>query len=170
MKEDKTSLLLTSRIRPITEIDNTAVAKLIRSVMTEYGANQEGFAIKDPEVDDMCASYSVEKAKYFVLDVRGEIKGGAGIGPLAGGTQDTCELRKMYLYPEVRGLGLGAKLLDECLVQAKAFGYEKCYLETFGPMKEAQALYRNFGFQQLNSPMGSTGHFRCNIWYLKDPL
>jgi putative acetyltransferase len=34
-------------------------------------------------------------------------------------------------------------------------------------MKQARALYAKNGFEPLNQPLGNTGHFGCNAWYLK---
>jgi putative acetyltransferase len=155
-------------IRKIVKTDNAAVADLIRKVMPEFGATKEGFAIHDAEVDDMHGTYSTKKSIYFVLEKDGKVVGGAGIAPLQGGDKATCELRKMYFFPEARGFGLGQKLLELCLEEAKKFGFRKCYLETLERMHQAQSLYKSFGFKPLCKPMGNTGHFGCDSWYLKD--
>src|SRR5580692_6711855 len=106
------------------------MARVIRAVMPEYGARGPGFAINDPEVDAMCAAYPAPRAVYFVLEVNGEVVGGGGVGPLAGGEDGTCELRKMYFLPAARGLGAGRALLGRCIEEARARGYRRMYLET----------------------------------------
>src|SRR5664279_1675906 len=94
--------------RPMHPDDDSAVAGLIRSVMPEFGADGPGFAIHDPEVEHMCAAYSVTGAAYFVVeDPGGRVVGGAGIAALAGGEAGVCELRKMYFLPAARGQGMG---------------------------------------------------------------
>jgi len=141
------------------------VARVIRAVMPEYGARGPGFAINDPEVDAMCAAYPAPGAVYFVLEVDGEVVGGGGVGPLAGGQDGTCELRKMYFLPAARGLGAGKALLGRCLEEARARGYRRMYLETLTGMDAAQRLYERFGFTRLAAPLGATGHFGCDRWY-----
>jgi putative acetyltransferase len=152
-------------LRPIGLDDDPAVARVIRTVMPEYGARGPGFAILDPEVDAMSAAYPAPGAVYFVLEVDGEVVGGGGVGPLAGGEEGVCELRKMYFLPAARGLGAGKALLARCIEEARARGYRRMYLETLTGMDAAQRLYERFGFTKLAAPLGATGHFGCDRWY-----
>lgn len=155
-------------LRPIESRDDAAVASVIRKVMPEFGASGPGFAIHDAEVDNMSASYSRPRHGYFVVERGGQLVGGAGIAPLAGGDPSVCELRKMYFLPEARGHGLGQKLLRKCLGFAKEAGYQLCYLETLTGMDQAQKLYEKLGFGRIPKSMGSTGHFGCNRFYTLD--
>lgn len=152
-------------LRPIRPDDDAAVARVIRAVMPEYGARGPGFAIHDPEVDAMYAAYPPPRAVYFVVEVDGAVVGGGGVGPLAGGDEGTCELRKMYFLPEARELGAGKTLLARCIEEARARGYRRMYLETLTGMDAAQRLYERFGFTRLDAPCGATGHFGCDRWY-----
>jgi putative acetyltransferase len=155
-------------LRPIGADDDPAVARVIRAVMAEYGARGPGFAILDPEVDAMSAAYPAPGAVYFVLEVDGEVVGGGGVGPLAGGEEGVCELRKMYFLPAARGRGAGKALLARCIEEARARGYRRMYLETLTGMDAAQRLYERFGFARLTAPLGATGHFGCDRWYALD--
>ena len=155
-------------IRPIRKTDNPQIARVIRTVLTEFGANREGFAFGDPSLDQMYETYSTPGSFYHVVEKSGQVKGGGGIAPLAGGQADTCELQKMYTLPEVRGKGLGRALLDRLLAEAKKAGYGGCYLETYGPLVDAHRLFEKAGFKRLKCRMGNTGHFACEIWYYKD--
>lgn len=154
-------------LRPIEKKDDVAVAKIIRRVMPEYGAGGEGFAIHDPEVDSMSETYRGRRAKYYVVTRNGVVLGGGGFAQLAGGAKDVCELRKMYFLPELRGLGMGRKLLLHALEGAKKAGFELCYLETLKTMTEARALYESVGFTPAKKPMGATGHFGCDAFYTR---
>jgi putative acetyltransferase len=152
-------------IRPIRPADDPAIERVIRQVLAELDATGEGFTDRDPELTDMAAAYGSLGAAYFVAEIDGELVGGGGIGPLAGADPGVCELRKMYLLPSARGLGLGRALLEACLEAARGLGYGECYLETLAQMDKARDLYRRFGFLPLEAPMGDTGHFGCNRWY-----
>jgi putative acetyltransferase len=160
-------------LRPIRSGDRAAVARLIRVVMPELGAGGPGFAIHDPEVDDMFGSYQAPRSGYFVVTradpkaKQEQVVGGGGYAPLVGGDPATCELRKMYFMPEVRGLGVGQKLLSLCLAEARRSGFEQMYLETLDAMRQARALYERNGFVRLDGPMGATGHFACNSFYAR---
>jgi len=155
-------------IRPIHFDDNKAVANIIRTVMPEFGACGDGFAINDPEVDWMHRAYSAPRCAYFVVESGGKVMGGGGIAPLEGGDEDVCELRKMYFLPELRGLGAGAAMMERCLDAARMHGFHRCYLETLGGMDAAMRLYERTGFTRIPAPMGATGHGGCNAFYLLD--
>jgi putative acetyltransferase len=155
-------------IRLIQPGDNPQIENIIKDVMTEFGAVGEGYSIEDKEVLNMYEAYNNENSVYFVVENEGVIYGGAGIAPLEGGGGDVCELKKMYFRPELRGLGYGNLLMDLCLDSAKQFGYTKCYLETLGRMPQAKGLYKKYGFLPLDAPMGNTGHFNCESWYIKE--
>ena len=155
-------------IRPILPADDAAVAGIIRTVMPEFGASGPGFAINDPEVDHMAAAYARPRCAYFVVERDGRVRGGGGVAPLEGGDPEVCELRKMYFLPELRGLGAGAALMAWCLEAARTLGFRRCYLETLRGMDAAQKLYERTGFARIDGPMGATGHFGCNRFYLRE--
>lgn len=154
-------------IRQIEKNDNEHVAKVIRSVLEEFNVPKVGTAYADPELDMMFEAYSKPKSAYFVVEKEGRIIGCAGIAPLANGSSEVCELQKMYFLSETRGLGIGSQMMDICLEKAKAFGFEKCYLETMPYMEAAQRLYKKSGFEYLDTPMGCTGHSSCPVWMIK---
>ena len=158
----------TWRIRSIEPRDEPAVAAIIRSVMPEFGASGEGFAINDPEVDWMSRAYAQPRSAYFVIERDGEVQGGGGIAPLIGGDPDVCELRKMYFLPELRGMGAGAAMMRLCLDAARQHGFARCYLETLCGMTAAKKLYERSGFQRLDAPLGDTGHGGCNTFMLRE--
>ena len=157
-----------AKIRLIEKADNPAMAEVIREVMPQFGACGPGFSIEDAEVDHMYEAYQGDRAAYWVIEIDGQIHGGAGIAQLQGGDEDTCELKKMYFRESVRGLGLGKKLMDLCLEKAKEVGYKKIYLETLERMTAAGALYEKYGFKKLQGNMGNTGHSKCDAYYVKD--
>ena len=156
------------QIRSIEVRDDARIAEIIRAVMPEFGATGCGFAINDPEVDWMSRAYARPRCAYFVVEDGGEVLGGGGIAPLDGGEADVCELRKMYFLPEARGIGAGSAMMLRCLDAAREHGFHRCYLETLTGMDAAQALYRRHGFRTICAPMGGTGHFSCDQFYLRD--
>jgi putative acetyltransferase len=151
-------------IRLIEKKDNQQIGDLVQKVLMEMGAPKIGTAYSDPYLFNFFEVYSEPKTVYFVIENEGKIIGGAGIGTLQ---NEICELQKMYFLPECRGLGLGYKLMEMCLDKATEFGYEKCYLETMHYMVAAQKLYRKVGFENIDAPIGNTGHTSCPVWMLK---
>jgi len=155
-------------IRPIEKKDNPEIAKVIRSVLVDYGVPKVGTAYADAALDCMLETYQNDKAAYFVVEENNEVIGGGGIAQLDNYDGNVCELQKMYFLPIARGRGLGTQMIDLCLKEAKKLGYEKCYLETMSYMEAAQKLYKRYGFEYLDGPMGDTGHYSCGVHMILD--
>ncbi len=155
-------------IRPIEARDDADVANIIRTVMPEFGANGPGFAIHDAEVGAMHGAYSRPRCAYFVVELDGRVVGGGGVAPLENGDPSVCELRKMYFLPVLRGRGAGEALMARCLDAARAMGFRQCYLETLSGMDAAQRLYERSGFSRIPGPMGATGHYSCDKFFIRD--
>lgn len=155
-------------IRMMTAADNAPLAALIRTILMEVGAPKVGTAYSDPTLNTLYEVYDQPLSCYFVILKGKQLIGGAGIAPLEGGESKVCELQKMYLLDKFRGKGLGAQLMIKCLDFARNQGFKQCYLETLPYMKAAQRLYQKAGFRYLDTPMGITGHYSCDVWMLKD--
>jgi putative acetyltransferase len=161
-------------IRPIQAQDNEALARIVRNALAEFGANKPGTVYFDPTTDHLFELFQQPGALYWVAtthpsaeNIEGTLLGGAGVFPSEGLPEGTCELVKMYLKPESRGLGLGGGLIKKCMEEAKAYGYRNMYLETLPELHQAVKVYEKYGFQYLPGPLGNTGHFGCDLWMLK---
>lgn len=156
-------------IRPIQPEDNPGIAKIIRDTLAEFGANHPGTVYFDPTTDRLYELFQEEKRSvYNVALLDGKMVGGGGIYPTEGLPADTCELVKMYLLPEGRGIGLGKMMIDRCIGQAKTLGFNKIYLETMPELQQALNIYARFGFEYLKGPMGNSGHTGCSLWMMKE--
>ena len=112
-------------IRKIEKPDNGAMAEIIQTVMTEFGAVGEGYSIEDAEVHEMFEAYSSPSSVYYIIEDNKRVIGGGGIAPLAGSAAKDaiCELKKMYFLQEARGHGYGKLLGEMLLVDAARKGY-----------------------------------------------
>lgn len=156
------------QVRTIRQKDNAALAKIIRDTLAEFGADKPGTVYYDPTTDHLFEVFnSTPRSIYFIAEQNGEMLGGAGIYPTEALPEGTCELVKMYLRPQARGLGLGRALIQRCLDAAKEMGYTQVYLESMPELKKALSVYEKFGFEYLNGPMGNSGHTGCDLWMLK---
>ena len=154
-------------IRELEEKDNKNIERVIRYCLKEYGADHEGTAWADPQLGEFSAVYNTEGRKYWVAEAAdGSIVGGAGIGE-AEGSPGVCELQKMYCLPEARGTGVAQELMVKALEYAKGY-YDKCYLETFSNMIPAQKFYKKHGFERTDQRFGDTGHFACDVLFIKE--
>lgn len=158
----------TAIIRAIEKKDNPEIAKVIRSVLVDFGVPKVGTAYADSSLDCMYETYQNKESAYFVVVENDKVIGGGGIAKLDNYEGNVCELQKMYFLPVTRGRGIGTKMIDLCLQTAREKAYEKCYLETMSYMEAAQKLYKRYGFQYLDGPMGDTGHYSCGIHMILD--
>ena len=154
-------------IRLIQKKDNPQIAKVIRSVLEDFNVPKVGTAYADVSLDSMYENYQKPKSVYFVVEENDKIIGGAGVAQLDNFEGNVCELQKMYFLPEARGKGIGTQMMEFCLAKAREFGFEKCYLETMEYMTNAQKLYKQTGFEYIDSPMGDTGHYSCPVHMIK---
>ena len=155
-------------LRPIQASDNPVLASIIRNTLAEFGANHPGTVFFDEATDHLFELFQQERSAYFVAELEGNIVGGGGIYPTDGLPADTCELVKMYLLPEARGIGLGKTILERCLKTARQAGFSQIYLESMPELKLALKMYERFGFSYLCAPMGHSGHFGCDLHMVRE--
>lgn len=156
-----------TEIRRMEQDDNTALAKIIRDTLTEFGADHPGTVYYDETTDHLYDVFQQPFSFYFIAAIDGIIMGGGGIFPTDGLPESTCELVKMYLLPAARGIGLGKRIIDQCLIKAQEHGFKNVYLETMPELQQAIKVYEKFGFKYLDGPLGNSGHFGCSKWMLK---
>jgi len=61
----------------------------------------------------------------------------------------TCELKRMYFLPRVRGLGWGRRMAQTAIQWAKSAGFERMRLDTDHQLVAARRLYESLGFQPI---------------------
>jgi putative acetyltransferase len=154
-------------IEHIKQEDNAAIAKLIREVLTEFGANKPGTVFTDPTTDDLFELFRTGRSHYFIAKENGIITGGCGIYPTDGLPEGCVELVKLYVARSHRGLGLGKRLIEKSIAAAVSEGYKELYLETLPELRIAVGLYEHLGFEYLDHPYGDSGHFACDLWMRK---
>lgn len=155
-------------IRPIEQKDNIDLAKVIRGALEEFGANKPGTVYFDPTTDALFELFNTPGSYYFIALIDNKLVGGAGIFPTENLPEGTCELVKLYLHKDARGIGLGKKLLNTAMQWAKENGYTQVYLESMPELSKAVTIYENVGFRRIDQPLGNSGHCGCDIWMIKD--
>ena len=62
---------------------------------------------------------------------------------------DICEMKRLYVRNDYRGLGIGKKLITMLIDEAKKLKYNYMRLDTIPALKQAQRLYTAFGFYEI---------------------
>ncbi len=153
--------------REIQKKDNKELATVIREVLKEHGMDKPGTVFTDPTTDALFELFETKNAVYWVVEDEGRILGGAGLFPTKGLPKGCVELVKIYLLKSARGKGIGKKLMQMCIDEAKCLGFDSVYLETMPELSNAIGLYEKMGFVKLDQALGESGHFACNLWMLK---
>lgn len=60
-----------------------------------------------------------------------------------------CEMKRLYVKPQYRGMGLGRLLAESVIRSAQKLGYSQIVLDTLPSMIEAQSLYASLGFREV---------------------
>jgi ribosomal protein S18 acetylase RimI-like enzyme len=85
-------------------------------------------------------------ALLLARDRTGTAIGCVSLRPLA----DGCgEMKRLYVAPDARGLGLGRALMDAVVAEAARLGYREIRLDTLPTMTAAIAMYRGAGFEPI---------------------
>lgn len=150
------------KIRQATNADIAEIKDLIFSVLVEYSLKPDP-ENTDADLKDIELNYTRSGGMFDVVEsADGSLIGTVGLFPL---DSKCCELRKMYLAKSARGLGLGKKLMDRVLKQARELGFTTIELETANVLNEAIRLYKHYGFKEIvRSHLSS----RCDQAYVLD--
>jgi ribosomal protein S18 acetylase RimI-like enzyme len=142
--------------------DLEAVKALFRAYVDwlDIDLSYQGF---EEELAGMPGKYAPPQgALYLAKGRNGNVLGCVGLRPFD--EEGTCEMKRLYVSPKARGLGVGAALVDCVLRAAQDAGYGVMLLDTLPTMTGAIKLYKSAGFEETGAyyetPIGETVFFR----------
>jgi DNA-binding MarR family transcriptional regulator/GNAT superfamily N-acetyltransferase len=133
---------------------------------SEWGYNVEFEGLVARIVAKFIADFDPAWEKCWIAEVDGERAGSVFV---VRQSATIAKLRLLILTPEARGLGVGGRLVDECIAFARAKGYRKMVLWTQSHLLAARAIYESRGFKRTkverNDAFGK--HLTSETWELK---
>jgi GNAT superfamily N-acetyltransferase len=135
-----------TRIRLATTPEDIAAA---RELFLEYAAGL-GFNLHfqdfDAELAGLPGIYAPPAGRLYLADTEEGPVGCVGVRPL---DESTCEMKRLYVRPAGRALGLGRRLAETAISGAREAGYSRIRLDTLPTMPAAERLYRSLGFRDI---------------------
>ena len=138
-----------SRMLQITQARSAAELDVVRSLMREY---QQRLGVDlcfqnfEAELAALPGSYEPPTGRLLLAHHDNQPVGCVALQRI---TRSRGEMKRLYVPPGARGLGVGRTLVSQILTEAQAIGYSEIVLDTLPNMVEAQRLYQQFGFRDI---------------------
>lgn len=132
----------------------------------EYDWDEEFEALVAEIVSDFIKNYNPEKERCWIAEMNEEIVGSVF---LVKKSEKVGKLRLLLVEPKARGLGLGTRLVEECIKFAKSIGYEEITLWTNSVLVNARNIYKKVGFKLVEEENyhGFGKDLTSETWVLK---
>jgi putative acetyltransferase len=122
----------------------------------------------DAELANLPGDYRAPRGALFMALVDGQLAGCCALRPLdAADYPNACEMKRLYVRPTFRGLGLGRQLVEITLDCARAAGYNCILLDTLSDMEAARALYEDLGFEDIppyyHNPIAGAHYLKAQL-------
>ena len=124
----------------ITQASSPAQIAQVRELFLEY-AKSLGFSLCfqsfDQELAGLPGDYSPPDGRLLIAEYEGEVAGCVALHKLEPGI---CEMKRLYLRPAFRGKGLGRRLAETILNEARSIGYQSLRLDSTARSVSARSL------------------------------
>ncbi len=122
----------------------------VRELFLEYAASL-GFSLCfqnfDQELAGLPGDYAPPQGRLLLAEYESQLAGCVALHQIE---PAICEMKRLYLRPQFRGKGIGRKLAEHLISDARNIGYQSMRLDTVEPkMKDAVAMYRKLGFREV---------------------
>jgi putative acetyltransferase len=150
---------MTIEVCTVAPRDVPEVLVLVADVLAEFGLEFGKGSATDDELHRLPSSYAA--GAFWIARRDGHLLGTCGVFPV---DATTFELRKMYLRPASRGLGIGKRLLDTAVDYCRGRGAKRIVLDTMEKMTRAIEFYEAHGFVRDDDQIRGS---RCSRGYTR---
>lgn len=133
------------------EVDNAQQLPLVRELFREYQAFLavdlcfQGF---EAELANLPGKYAPPNGAILLAEYQGKT---AGCVALRAIDEKVCEMKRLYLRNEFRGLSIGEQLAQAIIHKAQQLGFHTMQLDTLQRLQAAMKLYQKLGFQRTDA-------------------
>jgi putative acetyltransferase len=106
-----------------------------------------GFQNFEQELASLPGDYAPPQGRLLIAFWQRKVAGCVGLRDLGGGV---CEMKRLYVRRQFRGLGIGRALAEAIIEEARRIGYEKMRLDTVASVARARSLYWRLGFAEID--------------------
>ncbi len=146
------------RVRRATVADDAAVRRELAAYLDHIGARLDP-EVLDHDIARWAEEYDGVTGVLLVIEEPGgDVVGTAAVRVLEPGLG---EVKRMWIRPALQGQGLGRRLLEACLGEARALELDRLRLDTQRRMEAARALYAAYGFREIPDYNGNP---RAQVW------
>ena len=125
----------------------------VQSLFRQYARGLEiDLAFQDfkGELAGLPGEYGEPRGKLLLATVDGIPAGCCGLRPIDNVDYvNACEMKRLFVRPEFRRLGLGRQLAEQTMDCARVAGYNCLLLDTLSDMETARNLYQELGFEEI---------------------
>lgn len=143
----------------------------LRGILREYAAGLQVdlcFQDFDAELATLPGEYAGPRGALLMARVDGELAGCCALRPMDSvDYPNACEMKRLYVRPPFRRIGLGRQLAEAVLDCARQAGYDCVLLDTLDDMESARALYEDLGFEAIppyyHNPIAGAHYLKASL-------
>ena len=146
---------MSARVPAIALVPLEAAASIdaVREILREYGASLAidlGFQDFEGELASLPGEYAAPSGQLLLAFVDGALAGCGGFRALPDADDaNACEMKRLFVRPAFRRFGLGRRMAEALLDEARRAGYSAMLLDTLDEMESARELYASLGFVEI---------------------
>lgn len=118
----------------------------------------------DKEINTLPGKYALPGGRLYIALCDHALAGCIALRPM---DEKCCEMKRLFVRPQYRGLKIGKLLIDTIIAEAQSMQYEYMVLDTLASMEKALSIYKRLGFQEIepyyHNPIQGAVYLRLDL-------